>query len=346
MCVCVCVRERERTIGSTHLDRYSTGRDNTLDPLANNSLLTVGGDSDEPNVDPDLVDRLVLVVVTSVPVHNGKEQVDNEKDEAATQVKDRVTNDQGSMATEHDADLIEEVAFGGVDDALIQSFVLVVHLLGAMGRFMDVPFVLLPGVQDVVNLLGRRKVSVDKIKEMLGWVRGSRQSVADLLKVRGSVSHVTCEGLATLGKDHDLVEPIVDLGGGLMDRTDDNQVLFLGNTDDLLHDVGGGSGIQSGRWFVKEQQGGLLQKSNRDRQTTALSSTETSAAGVLAGVEAHLTDDVVNDGPDVTLVGHLVELGGVHESLTSREVRPVLVLLLDDCIWDYDDIRDCEWKVR
>ncbi len=138
-----------------------------------------------------------------------------------------------------------------------------------------------------------------------------------------------------------------------MNGANNNDALFFCDTDDLLHNVRGRCGIlnknevrsnvyeksligstqdtyQSTGRFIEKEKSRLLEQSNSNRQTPTLSATHTGISGVRGGHQTHLLNDLFDDGVNIFRRRHIVEFRSVTECFATRQVGPMLVVLLDD----------------
>jgi hypothetical protein len=123
-----------------------------------------------------------------------------------------------------------------------------------------------------------------------------------------------------------------------MNGTENNDSLFLGQTDNLLHNIGSRRGIQTRSRFIEEQKSRLLQESNTNRETTPLASTQARVTGIGTAVEAHFVNYFVANGIDIVLGGHFVKLGSVTKSFAARKVGPMFVVLNDNVAMFLEDL--------
>mmetsp|Transcript_23156 Transcript_23156/g.53716 ORF Transcript_23156/g.53716 Transcript_23156/m.53716 type:complete len:261 (-) Transcript_23156:37-819(-) len=186
----------------------------------------------------------------------------------------------------------------------------------------------LPSVQNLCHFFRRREIGVDKIQKMFSRVGVGWERVSNAIKVGRCVLGVSRECFSSLGQDHYLIESIVYLGRRLVDSAGNDKILFLRDTKDLLHNVGSRSRIQPTGRFVKKEYGGLLEQRDGKGETAALPTTQPGASCICTTDKAHFGDDIVDNDDNIAPLSHVVELCCIHERFTSREVRPMLILLL------------------
>eukprot|EP00968_Pinguiococcus_pyrenoidosus_P013861 scaffold1254_cov251-Pinguiococcus_pyrenoidosus.AAC.19 len=151
----------------------------------------VRGDSDEPDREEHLVHDLVLVAVATGDVDDGEENIREQEDEAAAEVQRWVAQGEQRVAAHHDLGLPWGKQRGTMSRFAISkqhlgrecSEVFVVGLEALQRRAVGVSgFLLLPCIQNLVNILLARKVRVDKVQVEISGIRVRRNLVSDAPK--------------------------------------------------------------------------------------------------------------------------------------------------------------------
>lgn len=104
-----------------------------------------------PDDKPKPIHGLVLRIVASTQVDQTEDHAHEQEDSTATNVKDRVTDDQTAMATEHDGDFLQDRSTLHIDDARLS---LVIKSLLVVRRTATVWFFLLPSLFMVMDKTG------------------------------------------------------------------------------------------------------------------------------------------------------------------------------------------------